>query len=155
MPFSFSYEGLYRVAPDPGGYVKVDARSAGGALKYSYAVAPLRLPPYSGSVTGALPIYAARYIARLAARDSDFVLRGEGKTRVNTVPGYQVLYTTSVEGREMLGRDVLLLPPRSGAREGVTIVMLTSPGASAQVKTPSEVASTGVLLRPLKTFTFE
>jgi hypothetical protein len=154
VPFSFSYKGLYRVAPDADGYVKVDARSAGGALKYSYAVAPLLLPPYSGAVTGELPSYAARYVARLAARDSDFVLRGEGKTRVNTVPGYQVLYTTSVEGREMLGRDVLLLPPRSGVREGVTIEMLTSPTATTQVKTPSDVASKGILLRPLKTFTF-
>jgi hypothetical protein len=32
--------------------------------------------------------------------------------------------------------------------------MLTSPAASAQVSGPLEVAETGVLLRPLKTFTF-
>ena len=47
------------------------------------------------------------------------MLRGEGKTRVNTVPGYEVLYTATVDGREMYGRDVLLLPERPGAREGV------------------------------------
>jgi hypothetical protein len=35
----------------------------------------------------------------------------------------------------------------------VSIVMLTSPTANAQVTSPSEVASAGVLLRPLKTFT--
>jgi hypothetical protein len=34
----------------------------------------------------------------------------------------------------------------------VIIVMLTSPTADAQVTSPSEVASAGVLLRPLKTF---
>jgi hypothetical protein len=32
------------------------------------------------------------------------------------------------------------------------IVMLTSPTANAQVTAPLEVASAGVLLRPLKTF---
>jgi hypothetical protein len=82
-------------------------------------------------------------------------LRGEGKTRVNTVPGYQVLYSTRIAGQEVYGRNVLLLPAHPGVRRGVEIVMLTSATASSEVKAPSEVASTGVLLRPLKTFTFE
>ena len=154
VPFSFSYRGLYRVAPDPGGYVRVQSRYADGSLKYSYAVAPLTVPPYSGYISGELPVYATLYIAGLRRRYPDLVLRGEGKTRVNTVPGYHVLYTAGVDGRQMLGRDVLLLPPRAGVREGVAIEMLTSPTATAQVKVPSEVASAGVLLRPLKTFTF-
>jgi hypothetical protein len=154
VPFSFSYRGLYRVASDPGGFVKIEGRYRDGSLKYSYAVAPLELPPYSGSVSGELPVYAALYTVELRRRYPDLVLRGEGKTRVNTVPGYQVLYTAGIEGHRMLGRDVLLLPPREGVRAGVAIEMLTSPTASAQIKAPSEVASTGVLLRPLKTFTF-
>lgn len=154
VPFSFSYRGLYRVAPERGGYVRVQARYPDGELKYSYAVNPLRLPPYSGQISGALPIYATGYREGLARRYEDFMPRGEGKTRVNQVPGYQVLYTRTVEGELMYGRNVLLLPERAGAREGVEIVMLTAPGASAEVKSPSEVASGGVLLRPLKTFSF-
>jgi hypothetical protein len=154
LPFSFAYRSLYRVAPDPGGYVKVERRRSDGTLEDSYAVEPLLLPPYSGELSGELPVYAAGYIDRLKQRDSGFVLRGEGKTRVNAVPAYQVLYTAEVEGRTMYGRDVLLLPERQGAREGVDIVMLTSPTANTQVDSPLEVASTGVLLRPLKTFTF-
>jgi hypothetical protein len=153
--FSFSYRGLYRVAPDPGGYAKVQSRGADGALKYSYAVDPLVLPPYTGGLSGALPIYATGYIERLARRSHAFVLRGEGKTRVNNnIIGYQILYTTDVEGRPMYGRNVLLLPERTGAREGVNITMLTATTASPQVGSPMEVASTGVLLRPLKTFAF-
>ena len=73
---------------------------------------------------------------------------------MNTVPAYQVLYTAMLDGRPMYGRNVLLLPERPGAREGVEIVMLTSPTANAQVDSPLEVAGTGVLLRPLKTFSF-
>jgi hypothetical protein len=99
-------------------------------------------------------LYASDHIRLLARRDPDFVLRGEGKTRVNGVPAYHVLYTATVEGHTMYGRDVLLLPERAGAREGVEIVMLTSPTANSQVDSPLEVASTGVLLRPLKTFSF-
>jgi hypothetical protein len=155
VPFSFSYRGLYRVAPDRGGYVKVQARGADGALKYSYAVDPLLIPPYAGELFGALPLYAASYERVLERRYRGFVLRGEGKTRVSSnLVGYQVLYTAEVEGREVYGRDVLLLPRGKGAREGVDIVMLTSTTASAQVTSPLEVAGTGVLLRPLKTFAF-
>jgi hypothetical protein len=154
VPFHFSYRGLYRVAADPGGYVKVERRRADGRLEDSYAVDPLLLPPYSGEQSGELPLYAAGYIAQLERRDPGFVLRGEGKTKVYKTPGYDVFYTRTVEGQTMFGRDVLLLPERRGAREGVDIVMLTSPTANAQVTSPLEVASTGILLRPLKTFSF-
>jgi hypothetical protein len=153
VPFGFSYRGLYREGPDAGGYVKV-ARHRHGRLEDSFAVEPLTLPPYAGSLSGELPLYAAGYISRLARRDPGFVLRGEGKTRVNTVPGYEILYTARLEGETVWGRDVLLLPERPGAREGVDIVMLTTPGADPQVTSPLEVASAGILLRPVKTFTF-
>ena len=154
VPFSFAYRGLWKAAPDPGGYVRIERRRAGGALEDSYAVRPLVLPPYAGEQSGALPVYASGYIRELARRDPGFVLRGEGKTRVNAVPAYQVLYTAVVEGRPMYGRDVLLLPERQGAREGVAIVMLTSPTANSKVDSPLEVAQAGVLLRPLKSFSF-
>lgn len=154
VPFSFHYKQLYRARPDAGAFVKVQSRDGDGALKYVFEVYPLALPPYTGPLAGELPRYATAYVAALAARTSGFELRGEGKARVNSVNGYDVLYTALVEGRRMYGRNVLLLPPREGARRGVVIVMLTAPGASSGVKSPIEVAATGVLLRPLRTFTF-
>ncbi len=154
MPFSFSYRGLYRTTPDPGGYVKLRALAPDGSLEYSYAVEPLELPPYSGGLSGELPLYATGYTRGLAHRFQDFVLRGEGKTRVNKVPAYQVLYTARIEGHEFFGRNVLLLPERPGVRRGVEIVMLNAADARTKIKGPSEVASEGILLRPLKTFSF-
>jgi len=150
-PFSFSYRGLFRTTPDPGGFVKIRA-PADGPLEYSYAVEPLELPPYEGGLSGELPVYAIGYIHGLEASDPGFVLRGEGKTRVNNVPAYQVLYSERYEGREFFGRNVFVLPEQQGARRGVAIVMLTSATASSKVRSPSEVAATGILLRPLKTF---
>ena len=95
------------------------------------------------------------YIATLAKRYRRFVLRGEGKARVNVnLTGYQVLYTAEVDGHEFYGRDVLLVPARRGEREGVDVVMLTSTTRDKQIVSPQEVATTGVLLRPLKTFAF-
>jgi hypothetical protein len=55
-----------------------------------------------------------------------------------------------VEGREMYGRDVLLLPEREGVRDGVALEMLTLPRPPL---TPLEVATAGVLERPVETFT--
>jgi hypothetical protein len=154
VPFSFSYRGLYRVRPDPGGYVKVQRHGPDGRLEDSFAVEPLQLPPYAGEISGELPLYAAGYIRGLERRYSGFVLRGEGKTKVNSVLGYDVFYSAVLQGQQVYGRDVLLLPPRQGVREGVDIVILTAASASAQVTSPLEVASGGILLRPLKTFSF-
>jgi len=151
VPFGFSYRGLYRVAPEAGGYVRLERHDGSGRLEDSFAVGPLTLPPYAGGASGELPVYAAGYVQTLRASDDGFVLRAEGKTRVNGVPAYQVVYTERIGGHTMWGRNVFLLPERAGARDGVTIVMLTSPKADAQVTSPLEVASAGVLLRPLKT----
>ncbi len=132
--------------------MRLERHDSQGRLLDSFAVRPLSLPSYTGSLTGELPLYAAGYIRELRSYDDDFVLRGEGKTRVNLVPAYNVLYTARVDGRTMFGRDVLLLAETPGEREGVNIVMLTSPTADAKVTSPLEVASDGVLLKPLKTF---
>jgi hypothetical protein len=150
VPFSFKYKGLYRTTPDRGGYVKV-IRGSGTHLADSYAVAPLRLPPYTGSVTGELPLFAAGYTRTLASRFPHFRLEGEGKTRISsTLGGYDVLYSALVGGRKMYGRDVMLLPEHRGARKGVVIEMLSNQPATIS----KPVASSGVLERPLKTFAF-
>jgi hypothetical protein len=154
FPFSLSYRDLYRTTPDPGGYVKLQGRGADGALDYTYAVDPLELPPYAGEQSGELPIYAASYIELLKGRYAGFVLRGESRTRVNKVPGYEVLYTAEVQGRPMYGRNVLLLPEGAGVRRGVKIEMMAATTASSQIRSPMEVASAGPLVNPLKTFSF-
>jgi hypothetical protein len=150
-PFHFSYRGLYRTTPEAGQYVRIDRRDDDGRLEDSFAVSPMHLPPYSGGLSGELPVYASGYIDRLRAKFTDFVLRGEGKTRVNTVPAYNIFYTATVDGREMYGRDVLLLPAREGVRDGVALEMLTLP--RPPLTSPLEVASAGVLERPVETFT--
>jgi hypothetical protein len=150
VPFSFEYRGLYKTAPNPGGYVKV-ARGSGERLKDSYAVAPLTIGSYRGSVTGELPLAAAAYTRTLAPRFPAFRLEGEGKTRISsTLAGYQVLYSALLDGQKLYGRDIILIPPRHGASEGVVIEMLSSEPASVS----KPVASSGVLETPLKTFTF-
>jgi hypothetical protein len=155
VPFSFAYRGMYRAAPDPGGVVKIRRLDSRGRLEDSFAVSSLELPPYTGTSQGELPVFAAGYIHELERRDKDFVLYGEGKENINAVPAYDVFYTASVQGRRMFGRDVLLVAQRPGQRAGVEITILTAPTANKDVTSPLEVATTGVLLRPYKTFTLD
>lgn len=152
VPFSFSYRGLYRTSPAVGEYVRV-RRVSHGHLQDAFAVGPLHLPHYTTSLSAELPLYAVSYIAGLRQRYVGFVLRGEGKTRVNTVPAYTVAYTARIAGRTVYGRDVLLLPERTGARMGVHIVMLSAP--TRQLTSPLLVGTAGVLERPLETFTLD
>jgi hypothetical protein len=153
VPFHFSYRGLYRTAPGPGEYVRVRGPRH-GALRNSFAVGPVELPPYSGSLSGELPMYALAYIARLRARYPGFALRGEGKTVVSKQLAYAVSYTARIGGRRMYGRDVLMFPDRPNVRAGLRIAMLTSPTANAQVTSPSLVGTKGVLELPLESLRF-
>lgn len=155
VPFSFKYKGLFKSRPRAGAYVRVQ-HLAHGAVEDSFEVAPLRLPPYTGSVTGELPLYTAAYARELKARyGPSFQVDGEGKTRVNSVPGYNLFYSLKLSGRSMFGRDVLITPEQEGARDGVIIEMLTSATANREVNSPTLVAGQGVLKRPLETFEFE
>jgi hypothetical protein len=155
VPFSFAYRDLYRVTPEAGGYVKVESRWPNGELKYSYAVDPLRLPPYSGALTAEMPLFATSYVKALGRRYRDFALSGEGKSKINnTLTGYQVAYSAVLDGEQVYGRDILMVPEGSGVRDGVVIRILAATSANVQVTSPREVAQTGILLRPLKTFSF-
>ncbi|HEX2017184.1 MAG TPA: hypothetical protein VGN69_10845 [Solirubrobacteraceae bacterium] len=120
---------LHRVTPDPGGFVKLE-QDRRGRLVQSLAVNPVRLPAYRGLPGGELPLFAVGYIQRLAARHRDFRLISEGKTRVNTAPGYAVLYTARLGPRTLYGRDDLLVPDSPGRRDGVAIEMLATPEAN-------------------------
>ncbi len=154
VPFSFEYRDLYRVAPDPAGYVKVESRYPDGALRYSYAVDPLTLPAYAGAVQGEMPLYANGFIRALARRYRDFALRAEGKAKVNnTLIGYQVVFTAELHGGQVWGRDLLFTLPQAHPRTGVVVSMLSSPTATPSVLSALEVGGSGVLLRPLKTLT--
>ncbi len=163
VPFSFSYGGLRRADPAPGGYARVQ-RVVDGRLEDSFAVGPLLLPAYQGALGAALAMYGSGYVQRLVAarppgahipEQSGLVLRGQGSTQIDAVGSYATynfFYTTTVQGREMYGRNVLLLPDRQGVRRGVEITMLTAVAGNHQVTSPLDVGVKGALEEPLGTF---
>jgi hypothetical protein len=152
--FSFRYRGLYRAPAPADAYVRV-RRVKGGRLKDSFEVSPLLLAPYRGEPTPALALYATRYIRALAAREPGFALRGEGWTQVDSISPYavyNVFYTVPRGGRELYGRNILVLPQRPGVRRGVTIAMLGDPSGEKQLSSPLLLGTVGPLEGPLVSF---
>jgi hypothetical protein len=109
---------VHRVAPRPGELVRLRARR--GRLEAVVTVRRLTLPPYTGSVSGLLPVYAERHLRALAAELPDFRERTEGKARVNAAPGYQLRYRAGPANRRTLGTDILVVP-EDGSRDGVVL----------------------------------
>jgi hypothetical protein len=165
-----------RVSPTAGsvsaaaGALVTVRRPARGPLTDSFTVAPLTLAPYRGEPSAALALYANRYIAALAARDPGFDLRGEGWTQADSISRYavyNVFYTTTAASaasataaggpapRLLYGRDVLVLPERSGARRGLVVAMLERRGDDRQVTSPLLVGAKGVLEGPLTSLAIE
>ena len=109
----------FTVLYDPSGVRPVRAatgeleRFEGRARRTSATVTirPLELPPFRGSVVyGQLPTFAETHLDRVRARSEAFLLRGEGRARVNRAPGYEVAYRTGKPGRRVFWREVFLLP---------------------------------------------
>lgn len=151
-PFNLRYtEGLERVAPKAGELVRLEARR-GDLFIQSFAVSPLRLPPYRGDVSGNLPVIAAREIEALRARFAEFELIQDGKTRVNEVSGHVILFRARLGRRRLYGRQILLPEPVSGARDGARLELLATPAGG--VSRASEVGVRGVIKRPYRTFRF-
>jgi hypothetical protein len=151
VPFHFGYRDLYRTQPGRGEFVRVQRLRSDGRLRDSFAVGPLRLPRYSGELSAELPLYTAVQIGELSRSYQRFELRGEGKGTVNSVPAYSIYFSARVQRQTMYGRQVLLLPEGRGARNGLSVTMLTIPSPS--VRSPLEVASIGVLAEALKSLT--
>jgi hypothetical protein len=150
VPFHFDYaDHLHRAAPARGELARVEARSR-GLLAGSFAVAPVRLPPYSGNLEGELPLFADGVIARLAATYPHFALELEGKIRNNDVPGYTIDFSATLNGRPIFGRVVLLFPVHPHQRDGLQVTMLERPNKA--VLSPDRIAVTSDLKTPFTTF---
>ena len=88
-----------------------------------------------------MPLYATA-TPELSRRFPDFVLHGEGKTRVNQIRAYQVVYTAPSPAADV-GRNVLLLHERPGAGAASRLVMLTAAGGEPGVTEPAKSAPRG------------
>ena len=116
----------------------------------SFTVRPVRLPAYTGDASGVLPGFASGLIEEMRAADPEFVLRSEGRARVNRQPGYQIQFQTKQGGRTAYGRRALLFKEEPGVRDGADITMLAV--RSPSMPNVDAVGSNGPTKLPYRSF---
>jgi hypothetical protein len=106
--------------PRPGELERLEGRR--GRVSVAVTVRPLRLPPFRGDVAkGLLPVHAQRYMDELRRTDPTFKIRDEGRSTVNTSPGYQIAYETGPENAKTYWREIFVVPDEEAPREGVVL----------------------------------
>lgn len=149
---------LDRVA-DQGAALRLEQRRD-DLFVQSFTVRPLTLPAYRGTPAGAFPLYAADYEAQLERTFEDYELIREGRTRINTNPGYEIVFQATIDGRRLYGRHILLVPAvdenadlvLDPVREGVILELAATPVSG----TPNaqSTGNHGALKKPLRSFRF-
>jgi len=127
LAFNLVYQAdrLSRVAPLAGEELRLRS-PAGTAAPALVTVRAVRLPPYSGDPAGTLPVFASGLITQMRRADPTFVLRSEGRARVNGQPGYQIQYQVTRNGQTVYGRRALLFEDKPGVRDGADITLLAT-----------------------------
>ncbi|HEY5142680.1 MAG TPA: hypothetical protein VII98_04205 [Solirubrobacteraceae bacterium] len=127
LAFNVVYQAdkLDRIAPVAGDELRLrsPASTAAPAL---VTVRPVRLPPYTGDPAGTLPVFASGLITEMRRADPNFILRSEGRARVNGQPGYQIQFQTTQNGHTVYGRRALLFEDKPGVRDGADITLLAT-----------------------------
>jgi hypothetical protein len=153
VAFNFRYPpGMKRLAPVGHEWAHVERR-AGGKLVDSFSVQPLHLAPYTGDISGVLPVIASHEVDLLKQQYPGFELVDEGKARINQVPGYTLAFRTGRNPRGY-GRVSFLPEPTPGALQGVKLVMLVGNPKAGGVGNADDVGTQGLLKTPYRTFRF-
>ena len=158
VSFSTSYSRSMTKEPTPrGALLLLEQRSSIG-LEASFEISLLRMPAYSGQISGLLPVMAQNMVTRLEKSDPSFIPYTQGRTRINFVPGYTFTYQRTINGMVYWGRYVLITRDLTNDREGLEISMLSDPTplklAAVKPVSPDSVATVGVLFEPLERLHF-
>ena len=151
VTFNLKYDParLERAAPQAGDTLLLRT-AASDPDPERFSVRPIALPPYTGDPAGVEPIVASGLITQMRRADPGFVLRSEGRTRINQQPGYQIQFQTRVGGRLAFGRRTMLFADEPGVRQGADISLVSV--RSPTIPNVDAVGSNGPLKQPYRSF---
>ena len=148
-------DALQRVVPQSGEVLRL-ASPAGADPAMTYAARPIDLGAYRGDPTASLGLRASRDATALARALPSYASRGEGKTRVNASPGYQLSYQYRSDRTAIYAKRLYLVPPVEpgdpAPREGIELTLTGSRGAV--FPNVASIGANGALKQPLRSFRF-
>ncbi|MCP9490828.1 MAG: hypothetical protein MSC31_13280 [Solirubrobacteraceae bacterium MAG38_C4-C5] len=150
-PFTFNLtygDEFERVQGD--GALDLERVREDGLFVSSFAVRDLTLPPYEGNAAGVLPLLATFHVRELRERFEGFELVEEGRTRVNFVPGYEVVFQYDLGERTVYGRDVFLVPEVPGLRAGAQLELRATP--TSGTPNAESIGDVGAIRLPFRSF---
>jgi hypothetical protein len=150
--FNLRYANVLQPSPPRRGVLLELVGRRGNLFLQSMTVRPLHLPAYRGAVSGQLPILAVQHARVVRRAYQDFIVLDEGKARIYDAPGYQIGFRARRGSRTIYGREILLLPNRPAARDGVAITLLQTNAAGAH--SVQDVGAVGALRKPFRSFAF-
>jgi len=121
-----------------------------GLFVSSLAVRELKLPTYEGDSGGVLPLLATFHVRELRERLEGFELVEEGRTRVNFVPGYEVVFRYDMGERTVYARDVFLVPEVPGQRAGAQLELRATP--TSGTPNAESTGDVGAIRLPFRSF---
>jgi hypothetical protein len=111
---------VHSATPRPGELARLVARRP--RVGWELTIRPFRVPAYAGDAGHALlPILGDRQARLLRRANPGFGLHDEGRAQISGFPGYQVGFIAGRPGRQVQGRDIMLIPADRGSRLGVLI----------------------------------
>ncbi len=157
IAFNFVHRAdLDRVDPGPGELLRMQA-APGSRTVERFVVRLLTVPPFRGDISSSYLGLASERLAQLRGADPNVIPRGEGKARINLIPGYQLSYQTRMGGKLVFGKRFFLVPEAEDGepqtRDGVELELLSefSPSTTANL---ADVGNTYLLKAPLRSFRF-
>ncbi|HEX8161150.1 MAG TPA: hypothetical protein VF538_04720 [Pyrinomonadaceae bacterium] len=155
VDFSFDYPEGWRVVPnETKNFVKVERDDDNGTTLENFAVGWI-------SATGTaldkqlMPQLAGQLSSQFAQGFKGYEKVSEGETRVGDYEAYEVKFKADLPGAAggdatVFGRAVLI-PPPSGTKKGVALIMLTTDRADG-IESPDDVGVRGEMPVILETF---
>jgi hypothetical protein len=156
VDFSFNYPDNWEVDPNPApNFVRVErklnAGDDGNFTQENFAVGWV-------SATGTaldkqlMPQLATQFNTQFAAQFPNYKKVSEGETKIGSYDGYEFRFTAEKNNVNFWGR-VAMLPPPSGQKKGVALVMIASDRAP-ELSGVEDVGEAGELPVILESFRF-
>ena len=155
VDFSFNYPDSWELEPNPApNFVRVERKISGDGGNFTQENFAVGWVSATGTAMDKklMPQLATQFNTQFAAQFPNYAKVSEGETKIGPYEGYEFRFTAEKNNVEFWGR-VAMLPPPSGQKKGVALVMIASDRAP-ELSGVEDVGEKGELPVILDSFRF-